>query len=212
MRHKFLITEISSILILLIFLNCTNSTENKSSAAITQVKSQEPLPSCEWCGAMDAPEELSWSTNIADENEPGERLVLNGKVFNKDGTPAAGVLIYAYHTNLQGIYEKKGDETGNGKRHGHLRGWIKTDAQGRYQFNTIKPAAYPSRSEPAHVHFTLSSENMPEYWIESTLFNDDPLISPKMKADDDKGRFAHIITLTKKDGIWAGERDIKLKK
>ncbi|MTI41859.1 intradiol ring-cleavage dioxygenase [Fulvivirga lutimaris] len=212
MQHKFLITEISSILILLTFLNCTNSTESKSSGAITQVKSQEPLPKCEWCGAMDAPEELSWSTTIADENEPGERLVLNGTVFNQDGTPAAGVLIYAYHTNLQGIYEKKGDETGNGKRHGHLRGWVRTDAQGRYQFKTIKPAAYPSRSEPAHVHFTLSAADMPEYWIKSTLFDDDPLITSGMRADNDKGKFARILSLTKNDGVWVGERDIKLKK
>lgn len=212
MPHKFFTTELFSILLLLTFLNCTSSTENTSSAAIAEVKSQEPLPNCEWCGAMDAPEELSWSTTIANENEPGERLVLTGTVFNQDGTPAAGILIYAYHTNDQGIYEKKGDETGNGKRHGHLRGWVKTDAQGRYQFNTIKPAAYPSRSEPAHVHFTLSAANMPEYWIESTLFNDDPLITPKMRANDNKGRLAHIVTLTKKDGVWVGERDIKLKK
>lgn len=207
MLQKILITEVSSILVLLTFLNCTNSSENT-----TKSQAQEPLPKCEWCGAMDAPENLSWSTTIADDNEPGEKLIVNGTVYHQDGTPASGIIIYVYHTNAEGIYAKKGDETGNGKRHGHLRGWIKTDAGGRYQIKTIKPVAYPSRQEPAHIHLTLSGENMPEYWIESTLFDDDPLITPKMRADNGKGNFAHIIKLTREDGVWMGERDIKLKK
>ena len=194
------------------FLNCTNQSENKASLEISKVIPQKQLPSCEWCGAVDAPKKLSWSTNLAADNEPGERLLLTGTVYQQDGrTPAEGVLIYAYQTNAQGIYEKKGDETGNGKRHGHLRGWVRTNAQGRYQFHTIKPAPYPSRAEAAHVHLTLSTKTIPEYWIKTTMFNDDPLVTSKMKSEDETGQFAHIITLTNNEGLWIGHRDIKLK-
>ncbi|MCB0644992.1 MAG: intradiol ring-cleavage dioxygenase, partial [Phaeodactylibacter sp.] len=87
-----------------------------------------PLPDCEWCGAMDAPTQLSSTLQIAGLQEPGERLLITGTVFQADGvTPAPNILLYAYHTNQAGIYAKKGNETGNGRRHGHLRGWLKTD-------------------------------------------------------------------------------------
>lgn len=208
-----MVIKLYSIIILITFLSWTSSTENTFTTNISKVSDQESLPKCEWCGAMDAPQSLNWSTTIADETVEGEPLILSGTVYqNDDKTPAEGILIYAYHTNAEGIYEKKGDETGNGKRHGYLRGWVKTNAQGQYQFKTIKPAVYPSRSEPAHVHMTLSSDNMLEYWIKSTLFSDDPLITPKMRSDNEAGQFAHIITLTKNDGTWIGERNIKLKK
>ena len=129
------------------------------------------LPDCEWCGAREAPEKLSWQTSIADEKEAGERIILEGTVFEKDGvTPAEGVTIYAYHTNSQGIYARRGNETGNGRRHGYLRGWVKTNTDGQYRFQTIKPAPYPSHNEPAHVHMTLWRDDFEEYWINSTWF------------------------------------------
>lgn len=86
---------------------------------------------CTWCGMADAPESLSWSTQIAPAAEPGERLIVTGTVFEKDGrAPAADVRIYIYHTNSEGVYPKRGDERGNGSRHGYLRGWMQTDRHG----------------------------------------------------------------------------------
>src|SRR4051812_22825989 len=42
---------------------------------------------------------------IAPADEPGERLVIHGKVYEADGrTPAAGVVVYAYHTDAKGLY------------------------------------------------------------------------------------------------------------
>jgi LytS/YehU family sensor histidine kinase len=66
--------------------------------------------------------------------------------------PAAGVVLYVYHTNPQGIYPKKGNETGWGKRHGYLRGWLKTNSRGEYKFLTSRPGSYPQSSNPAHIH------------------------------------------------------------
>lgn len=81
------------------------------------------LPSCEWRGADEAPDSLSWQISIAPPDEPGDSLIVTGTVYRPDGrTPAPGVILYVYHTNAQGIYPKKGDETGNGRRHGYLRG------------------------------------------------------------------------------------------
>lgn len=52
---------------------------------------------CSWCGIQDAPDSLSWSTQIASLAEPGDRLVVTGTVYHEDGvTLAEGVLIYVY--------------------------------------------------------------------------------------------------------------------
>lgn len=51
----------------------------------------EPLPDCEYCGAPDAPpaSDLSWRAAIAPPEEPGERLIVSGVVYEPDGrTPA----------------------------------------------------------------------------------------------------------------------------
>lgn len=172
------------------------------------------LPSCQWCGASEAPENIDWQFKIASDDEPGERLIFSGIVYQSDGkTPAKDIIIYAYHTDTNGIYSKKGNETGNGKRHGYLRGWVKTNAQGQFQFDTIKPAAYPSRAESAHIHLTILEPGKNEYWIESTLFVGDPLISSSKKSKSQQmAEFGFIIDLVKANGVWSGTRNIRLKK
>src|SRR5512134_1672562 len=60
------------------------------------------LPDCEWCGTGEAPAALTSTMRIG-VGEPGERLVITGTIYQNDGrTPAAGVVLYAYHTNAAG--------------------------------------------------------------------------------------------------------------
>ena len=126
-------------------------------AARQQGDRQSP-PSCEWCGTGEAPDGLASMMTIAGPDEAGERIVLRGRVFEVDGeTPAAGVVMYAYHTDATGVYRKDGDVTGNEVRHGSLRGWLVTDDEGRYEIRTIRPASYPNSSVSQHVHVTLQA-------------------------------------------------------
>jgi protocatechuate 3,4-dioxygenase beta subunit len=172
----------------------------------------EPLPACEWCGATEAPEELSWETRIAGPDEPGEPLVISGKVLEADGeTPAPGVVVYLYHTNAAGVYAKRGDETGNGRRHGYLRAWLRSGPDGRYRFTTIRPAPYPNRTEPAHIHAVLLEPGKPEYWIDSFMFEGDPFITPEVRAPLRNRGGPGIVRLEKdENGTWRGHRDIVL--
>ncbi|HEU4562688.1 MAG TPA: hypothetical protein VFS20_32965 [Longimicrobium sp.] len=138
---------------------------------------------CEGCGAFEAPANLGWDIRIAGPDEPGEPLTVSGVVYRPDGrTPAPGVILYLYHTNERGVYPKRGNETGMARRHGYLRGWLRTDAQGRYRFTTIRPASYPSRAAPQHIHVTVLEPGRPEYWIDDFLFDDDPLLTPGERA------------------------------
>ena len=180
-------------------------------AQIQDEVGDENMPECQWCGAKEAPESVGWESVIANQDEPGERLILEGTVYQKDGkTPARDVIIYAYHTNSRGVYEKNGSEMGNGLRHGHLRGWARTNGNGNYRFHTIRPAPYPNHSEPAHIHMTLMGDGFEEYWINATWFMDDKTISEEqIKKLTRTGGFSNIVELRKNDeGIWMGNRDI----
>lgn len=115
-----------------------------------------------------------------DSTEP--KLKLSGTVFQRDGkTPANGVILYVYHTDRTGIYPKKGNETGWAKRHGYLRGWIKTDQSGRYTFYTFRPAAYPDGTEPEHIHLTVKEPGKNEYYLDDYLFEDDPILTDQKR-------------------------------
>jgi protocatechuate 3,4-dioxygenase beta subunit len=173
---------------------------------------KDPLPSCEWCGAAEAPQELSWETRIEGPDEPGEPLVISGTVFQPDGeTPAPNVVLYLYHTNNEGVYPKRGDEKGNARRHGYLRAWLRTGERGQYRFTTIRPAPYPGRTSPAHIHVTVKEPDKPEYWLDSYIFEGDPLITPEHRARLRNRGGSGIVRLEKDDdGVWRAERDIIL--
>lgn len=180
---------------------------------VKNYSNKDSIPDCQWCGATEAPENLNWETTIASENVEGERLILEGTIYETDGkTPAKNVIVYAYHTNNEGEYEKKGNEKGNGIRHGYLRAWAKTNKVGKYRFKTIKPAPYPSHSEPAHIHMTLMREDFDEYWINATWFKGDKIITKEMTDKLTRtGGFSNIIELEKDEyGTWVGIRDIIL--
>ena len=100
------------------------------------------LYNCEGCEAAEerSPTDLAWAVDIA-RGHPGEPLILDGTIFQTDGkTPAGGVVIYIHQTNAQGLYANGEGTTEAARRHGRLRGWAKTGADGRDRFATIKPA------------------------------------------------------------------------
>ncbi len=140
-------------------------------------------------------------------------MVVAGTIYKVDGkTPAPGVVLYVYHTDQQGNYSKKGNETGWGKRHGYIRGWVKTNDKGQYKFYTLKPAAYPGRNIPAHIHPVIKEPGMNDYYIDEFLFDDDPFLT-KEERKKQEGRGGNgILVLQKKDGMLYAQRDIILGK
>jgi protocatechuate 3,4-dioxygenase beta subunit len=183
------------------------------SCAQSDSRSPRTIPNCEDCELMfdGMPEKTSWRASLAELNEPGEPLIVSGRIFKKDGkTPAAGILLYIYHTDNKGLYSPAPTQT-KGRRHGHLRGWMITDAQGRYEFKTIRPASYPNSKNPQHIHPIIKESESKIYWIEDFLFSDDPLLTDQEKSRLPKRGGSGVMTLTKNsDGVWIGKRDIVL--
>ena len=138
-------------------------------------------------------------------------MVISGKIYQADGkTPAPGIILYVYHTDQSGHYTPKPDQTGSARRHGYIRGWVKTNSKGEYKFFTLKPAAYPGRQIPAHIHPIIKEPDMNEYYIDEFLFNDDPFLTTEERSKQEGRGGSGIISLEDRDGILVGHRDIYL--
>ena len=135
-------------------------------------------------------------------------MIISGKIFQADGkTHAPNILIYLYHTDMYGIYGRRGEH-----KHGKFRGWLLTDEKGRYEFRSIKPASYPNSTISAHVHMTLTGKDFREDWIDSILFDGDRFITAQERNQAGRrGGFNPILKVEKDSkGILRGVRDIQL--
>jgi protocatechuate 3,4-dioxygenase beta subunit len=140
------------------------------------------------------PAALSWRSEIAAGNEPGERLVVSGQVFAPDGHVAApGVTVYAYNTDAQGYYGANRTEYPP-----RLYGWMRTNEAGRFELHTIYPGSYPGMRVPRHVHFCLWGAGYPLQWVEELRFEGDPYLTQSMITEDERrGEFPTIQRLTR---------------
>jgi protocatechuate 3,4-dioxygenase beta subunit len=159
----------------------------------------------------DSTKATSWKITIASKDEPGESLIVSGTIYGADGkTPLPGVTLFVYHTDAEGYY-RKGD---NGSSNPRLKGSMTTNADGKYEFRTIKPGSYPGSRNPSHVHAKAWGAGHPEQWIDEFRFQDDPYISDRDKQREaSKGRFASIMAIQRgADGVLRCARDIKLER
>jgi len=172
--------------------------------------------SCEGCEAIleYGDRRLLPVDSLPDYNDTGTRIKVVGTIYQNDGkTPAKDVILYVYHTDQKGIYATKDQETGWAKRHGYIRGWIKTGTDGKYTFYTLKPGIYPNRSSPAHIHVTIMEPNGKYYWLGSYHFEGDPLLTKnEIAPESPRGGSSGLLILRKERMLFVGQRDIILGK
>ena len=154
-------------------------------------------------------EDIPARIRIASKSEPGEAMSISGRCLSwQNGQPAAGVVVYAYHTDNTGLYV--GGPAGT--RHARLRGWMKTGPDGVYAFDSIKPAMYPSRDGPAHIHLTVMEPGKPPYWIDDIVFDGESKVDAAYRAKLGNRGGNGIIPLKRANGVWTGARDIVLER
>ena len=99
----------------------------------------------------------------------GEPTWVSGRVLSTDGKPIPGALLDLWQSNTEGWYDVQLADTGGRQ----LRARLRTDAEGRFRFRTIKPTAYPVPTDgpvgvildrmgrhpmrPAHLHFIVTA-------------------------------------------------------
>lgn len=144
---------------------------------------------------------------IPSKDEPGERLMVSGKVFGKDGRPLAGASVYVYHTDAKGLYTPDTNDNKNPR----LRGYMRTDEQGRYEFATIKPAHYPNNTIPAHIHYVVNAPGYKERIFE-IVFEGDQFITDRIRTDAAKEDSGFSIRPLERDrqGVLHCTQDVKL--
>ena len=201
-----------SLITLIIVIFSLRACAQKQEKATPEIDVGENCEGCEAVFESPVPfNELNWIDTLPGFDEPGQKLAISGSVFKLDGkTPAAGIVLYVYHTNQKGIYPNKGDENGWGKRHGYLRGWIKTNNSGQYKFYTLIPASYPNSNNPKHIHITIKEPGKNAYWIDDFLFGEDPLLSRELRNKNNFRGGNGILSTSHQKGIMIARRDIIL--
>ncbi|MFD2514672.1 intradiol ring-cleavage dioxygenase [Pontibacter locisalis] len=112
-----------------------------------------------------------------------QKLVVSGTIYEPDGkTPAPNIVLYYWQTNENGAYANSKELAPAARRHGYIRGWVKTDQNGQYTVYTTRPGSYPNGRNPAHIHLLIKEPDIPnEYYIDDVLFEDDPLLTEEVK-------------------------------
>jgi protocatechuate 3,4-dioxygenase, beta subunit len=111
----------------------------------------------------------------------GERIIVTGRVTDSAGRPVRSSLVEIWQANAAGRYFHEVDRhpapldpnfTGAGR--------CLTDDDGRYEFVTVKPGAYPWRNHPnawrpAHIHLSLFGRAFTNRLVTQMYFPGDPL-------------------------------------
>lgn len=150
-------------------------------------------------------------TTITTKDEPGERLIVTGIVFGTDGkTPLANASVYVYHTDATGRYTPGAKDDSSNPR---LRGYMRTDAQGRYEYSTIKPAPYPGNGPPAHIHYHVNAPGYQERVFE-IVFEGDAKINADIRASAAQENSGFSIRKLTRDaqGIWHCTQNVTMRK
>jgi protocatechuate 3,4-dioxygenase beta subunit len=154
-----------------------------------------------------APANAPSSVVVAGNDEPGERFIVTGQVL--DGTkPLPGVSIYVFQADADGLYTK---DASNSDQNARLHGAMRSDASGRYRFETIKPKGYGGA--PAHVHYVLNERGYKPRMFDLWLA-DDPLIEERRKAGTPvPGAPGQVVVrpVTRDTaGVWHATRDLEM--
>jgi protocatechuate 3,4-dioxygenase beta subunit len=194
-------------------VNCAGQTENENATKATAGKEVigGPFENGEFM-FIGMPNNISAIDTSAGWDQSAQKLVVKGTIFKRDGkTPAPDIVLYYYHTDGHGLYANNKDLDQQVKRHGYLRGWVKSDRKGNYAIYTLRPAPYPNADEPAHIHPAIKEPRFDNpYYIDEWVFDDDPLLTTaKRKAMENRGGSGVLRPLLKGD-VQVAEHNIIL--
>ena len=112
----------------------------------------------------------------------GERIRVHGRILDENARPVPQTLVEIWQANAGGRYRHVKDSyfAPLDQNFGGCGRTI-TDDQGRYEFLTVRPGAYPwpNRANdwrPMHIHFSVFGSGFGQRLISQMYFQGDPLI------------------------------------
>ena len=156
--------------------------------------------------------------DVAPAGEPGDPLVVRGVVTDTTGRPLAGAVVDVWQCSATGEYEHQA----TGKDDYYLRRRLRTDAQGRYEFRTIRPVPYEIPKSgpvgtllanldwhafrPAHIHFKVSADAQATLVTQMYFADDEWIHDDRVNAAKDD----LAVKVSTVDGAAQAEFDIRL--
>lgn len=146
----------------------------------------------------------------------GDRLTVTGHVRDVHGAPVAGAVVDVWQASPVGLYENQDSSQANM----NLRGVFTTEADGRFWFETVRPAGYPvptggpagellhaqnrSPMRPAHIHFLLHKPGLKTLIAQVFVDSQD-----RIDSDVVFGATGDLVgeLRTAADGAWALDYD-----
>lgn len=92
--------------------------------------------------------EKNFNHVLTHSHTQGERIIVEGRVFDGSGTPVRDVLLEVWQANAAGRYNHPADQQADKKLDEDFRGWGRTCSDfdsGVWRFDTIKPGAVTGR-------------------------------------------------------------------
>ncbi len=181
--------------------------------AAAEAAAQAPyFPDVYLAPQYEAPANAPSRVVVAAADEPGERLVVSGRTLD-GGQPVAGVSVFVFQTDAEGRYSK--ELTGNdAELDPRLHGAMRTDANGAYEYETIRPGHYDNNA--AHVHYLVRAPGYKPLLLD-LWFEDDPELlarrqagRPEIPPSFPKDVVAIRPVIRDATGVWRATRDIEL--
>jgi protocatechuate 3,4-dioxygenase, alpha subunit len=84
-----------------------------------------------------------FTNDLLTEDAAGERIRIEGRVFDGDGQPVSDAMIEIWQADGEGRYSHTAD--GRARQNTRFKGFGRsdTDSEGRYRFTTVKPGPVP---------------------------------------------------------------------
>ena len=100
--------------------------------------------------------------SLLEDNMEGDRLIVEGTVYNGNCKPSLGALIDFWQADGNGEYDNQNFR---------LRGHQYVDGEGRFHLETVIPGYYPGRTR--HIHVKVQAPGQPIVTTQ-LYFPDDP--------------------------------------
>jgi protocatechuate 3,4-dioxygenase beta subunit len=140
---------------------------------------------------------------LAKEGEPGEPLVVYGKVTDREtNQPVRDASLFLYQTDSSGIYNASGGPDNQAR----IRGTVHTNESGCFKIKTILPGDYPGRKNSRHLHYVINAEGYKEK--KSILFFKG-FTTTNITA---QGPLSVLDITKEKDGTWIGSIGINMER
>ncbi len=158
-----------------------------------------------------------FQTKIIPPGAKGQVLVMSGTVMDTDGKPIPNVILDIWNSDADGVYDIKNPSQALDPSEFKFRGLLRTDADGRYEVETVVPGKYKIPPKlpgfetfdgvlrPAHVHM-MTSYNGTAPLITQIYFEGDTDI----KNDPWAAKSKNIVTLDKSKDVWRATFDVVL--